>query len=258
MTAVFDSVAAWQREWRDERRSGVTLGLVPTMGALHDGHLSLVRRSRAENTRTLVTIFVNPTQFDDGVDLARYPRTFDEDLARLAAEGVDYVLHPREAELYPDGYRYRVTESEASHVLEGAHRPGHFDGVLTVVMKLLHIASADRAYFGEKDWQQLALVEGMARAFFLPTAIVGCPIVREADGLAMSSRNRRLTPAERAQAPALHRILTSAATADDAARALRAAQFEVDYVADRDGRRLSAVRLGGVRLIDNVPLTGPP
>jgi pantoate--beta-alanine ligase len=257
VTTVFERVAAWQDERARQRRAGATLGVVPTMGALHEGHLSLVRRSRAENDRTLVTIFVNPTQFDDPADLARYPRTAAEDLAMLTAEGVDFVLRPREADLYPDGFRYRVTESDLSRVLEGAHRPGHFDGVLTVVLKLLQIASADRAYFGEKDWQQLALVQGMARAFFVPTAIVPCAIVREPDGLAMSSRNRQLTPVEREQAPAFHRILIGAASADEAARALRAAGFEVDYVAERDGRRLGAVRLGRVRLIDNVPWSRP-
>jgi pantoate--beta-alanine ligase len=224
------------------------------MGALHDGHLSLVRRSRAENDRTLVTIFVNPTQFDDPHDLSAYPRTLDEDLALLQAEGADFVLVPAAPDLYPDGYRYRVTETERSRELEGAFRPGHFDAVLTVVLKLLQIAAADRAYFGEKDWQQLTLVQGMARAFFLPTAIIGCPTVRESSGLAMSSRNRRLSEEDRRKAPDLHRVLSSASTADEAERDLLADGFSVDYVEDREARRLAAVRLGDVRLIDNVPL----
>src|SRR5262249_31691930 len=148
---------------RAQMREGVTLGLVPTMGALHEAHLSLVRRSRRENDRTLVTIFVNPTQFDDPSDLARYPRTLDADLDALQPQGADFVLVPSETDLYRDGFRFRVTETEFSKVLEGAHRPGHFDGVLTVVLKLLEIASADRAYFGEKDWQQLQLVRQMAQ-----------------------------------------------------------------------------------------------
>ena len=224
------------------------------MGALHDGHLSLVRRSRAENDRTLVSIFVNPTQFDDPRDLAGYPRTSEADLAMLRAAGADFLLTPSAADLYPDGYRYRVTETERSTTLEGASRPGHFDGVLTVVLKLLLIASAERAYFGEKDWQQLALVRGMADALFLPTAIVGCPTVRETDGLALSSRNRRLPPADRHKAPLLYRALSSAPTADAARRELQDAGFVVDYVEEVDGRRLAAVRLGDVRLIDNVPL----
>jgi pantoate--beta-alanine ligase len=254
---TIDTPGAWRELRRADAREGRTLGFVPTMGALHEGHLSLVRRSRAENDRTLASIFVNPTQFDDPVDLAAYPQTLESDLAMLAAEGADFVLVPRELDLYPDGYRYRVSETELSGLLEGAQRPGHFDGVLTVVLKLLQIAAADRAYFGEKDWQQLSLVAGMARAFFLPTAIVGCPIVRDADGLALSSRNRRLSAADRARAPRLHEALSSAGSADEARRALRAAGFGVDYVEEREGRRLGAVRLGGVRLIDNVPIVRP-
>jgi pantoate--beta-alanine ligase len=251
---TYTDLSAWRDERRRQARAGLTLGVVPTMGALHDGHLSLVRRSRAENDRTLVTIFVNPTQFDDPKDLSAYPRPLDEDLALLQAEGTDFVLVPAAPDLYPDGYRYRVTETERSRELEGAFRPGHFDAVLTVVLKLLQIAAADRAYFGEKDWQQLTLVQGMARAFFLPTAIIACPTVRESSGLAMSSRNRRLSEEDRRKAPDLHRVLSSASTADEAERDLLADGFSVDYVEDREARRLAAVRLGDVRLIDNVPL----
>jgi pantoate--beta-alanine ligase len=178
----------------------VTLGFVPTMGALHEGHLSLVRRSGSENDRTLVSIFVNPTQFDDPADLARYPRTLDADLAALRAEETDFVLLPRAEDFYRDGFQYRVTESRLSTILEGVHRPGHFDGVLTVVMKLLQVAQPDRAYFGEKDWQQLTLVRGMVEAFFVPVMVVACPTVREADGLALSSRNRNLVPSDRQRA----------------------------------------------------------
>jgi pantoate--beta-alanine ligase len=253
VTAVFEQVAAWRAEhagWP----AAATLGFVPTMGALHDGHLSLVRRSLAENVRTLVSIFVNPAQFDDPADLAAYPRTLDRDLALLRTEGTDCVLVPQAPELYADAYRYRVVERALATELEGAHRPGHFDGVLTVVLKLLQIAGADRAYFGEKDWQQLTLVRGMTEAFFLRTAIVACPTVREADGLALSSRNRRLSARDRARAPRFHAALAAAPTAAAAARELQAAGFVVDYVEDRQGRRLGAVRLGGVRLIDNVAL----
>jgi pantoate--beta-alanine ligase len=268
---VFDRIDAWRLARADQIRAGVGLGVVPTMGALHAGHLSLVRRSRAENPRTLVTIFVNPTQFDDRADLERYPRPLSEDVDRLAAEGVDFVLHPSEPDLYPDHYHYRVTELERSRHFEGAHRPGHFDGVLTVVLKLLQIACADRAYFGEKDWQQLRLVQGMARAFFLPTRIVACDTVREPDGLALSSRNGRLSAADRARAPEFHRILAAAPSAQAAHAMLAASGFGVDYVEDVDDRgvddvdaasvtrrRLGAVRLGGVRLIDNVRLIARP
>jgi pantoate--beta-alanine ligase len=251
---VVDSVPGLAALRRD-RGAGDT-GFVPTMGALHEGHLSLIARSKSENARTVASIFVNPAQFDDAGDLARYPRTLDQDLAMLEAAGCDLAFLPAAREMYPDGYRYRVTENERSLELEGASRPGHFDGVLTVVLKLLLLVRPERAYFGEKDFQQLQLVEGMTEAFFLDTAIVRCPTVREADGLALSSRNRRLSPAERAKAPAFHRVLAESLAAGWAAgetqAALRREGFDVEYVADRDGRRLGAVRLGGVRLIDNV------
>jgi pantoate--beta-alanine ligase len=251
---VFERPPEWQALRRHQIRQGLTLGFVPTMGALHEGHLSLVRRSRSENALTLVSIFVNPTQFGDPGDLAGYPRPIAADLAMLQAEGVDYVFLPRAADLYVDGYRYRVTENTIAMILEGAQRPGHFDGVLTVVLKLLQIATAERAYFGEKDWQQLALVRGMAESFFLSTAIIACPTIREADGLAMSSRNERLLPADRLRAAQFFGALRSASTAAIADRDLRASGFVVDYVEDHDGRRLGAVRLGAVRLIDNVCL----
>ena len=236
-------------------RGAAATGFVPTLGALHEGHLSLVRRAKAENARAWASIFVNPAQFNDPGDLERYPRTMEQDLALLEGAGCDLVFVPRADEIYRDGYRYRVTENELSLELEGASRPGHFDGVLTVVLKLLLLTRPERAYFGEKDFQQLQLVEGLVHAFFLDTRIVRCPTVREPDGLAMSSRNRLLTPAERAQAPALYRVLRESMAGrgppEDAAEALAGAGFHVDYVADRDGRRLAAVRLGRVRLIDN-------
>jgi pantoate--beta-alanine ligase len=256
VTTVFEDIAAWRETRVAQTRAGLTLGFVPTMGALHDGHRSLIRRCRRENDLTVVSVFVNPTQFDDPADLARYPRTLEDDLGVLGAENADFLLLPTAEDLYPDGYRFRVSETDRSLELEGAHRPGHFDGVLTVVMKLLQIAQPERAYFGEKDWQQLTLVRGMVSALFLPSIIVGCPTVREADGLALSSRNRHLSPADRSRAPMFYRVLKRARAADDAARELRTAGFDVDYVEDRDGRRVGAVRLGGVRLIDNVPVGG--
>ena len=254
MIRTFHEIPAWRTERLSQIRAGVTLGFVPTMGALHEGHLSLVRRSRAENDRTLVSIFLNPTQFDNAGDLAGYPRTLDADIEALKSEHTDFVLLPSAADLYPDAYRFRVRELDLSAVLEGAHRPGHFEGVLTVVLKLLNIASADRAYFGEKDWQQLTLVRQMAAAFFLPTTIVGCKTIRDPDGLAQSSRNRRLSAADRQRAPTFHKVLASAPSAEAAADDLRKSGFTVDYVEDRDGRRLGAVRLGDIRLIDNVPV----
>lgn len=236
--------------------AGSSVGFVPTMGALHAGHLELLKRARAENERVVLSVFVNPTQFNDPMDLARYPRTLDGDV-ELAGPWVDAVFAPTPEEMYPDRYTFRVTESDLSRKWEGAHRPGHFDGVLTVVMKLLNIVRPQRAYFGEKDWQQLQLVRGMVQALFLPMEIVPCPTVREPDGLAMSSRNRRLSPLGRAHAAVFPRVLRTAASAEAAAAELRGRSFEVDYVEDHGGIRLGAVRIEGVRLIDNVPLSPP-
>jgi len=242
-------------EERRSRGAGDT-GFVPTMGALHEAHLSLVRRAKAENARAWASIFVNPSQFNDPADLARYPRPLEQDLALLREAGCDLAFVPRARDMYPDSYRYRVSENELSLKFCGAGRPGHFDGVLTVVLKLLLLTRPERAYFGEKDYQQLQLVEGLAKAFFLDTAIVRHPLVRETDGLAMSSRNRRLSADERRRAPALHRELAASIAekrpAAEAAAALSREGFDVEYVADHDGRRLAAVRLGQVRLIDNV------
>ena len=250
---VFPHVSDWQAVRAGPDFAGRTIGFVPTMGALHAGHRALLERARAENDRVVLSIFVNPTQFNDPADLARYPRTLEADVA-LAEGLVDAVLAPPAGELYPDEFHYRVTESELSRHWEGAHRPGHFDGVLTVVLKLLNLVQAHRAYFGEKDWQQLQLVRGMAQALFLPVEIVACPTVRAADGLALSSRNARLSAAGRSQATVFPKILQQSPTAAAAIPALRDAGFEVDYVADHDGVRLGAVRLEGIRLIDNVRL----
>jgi pantoate--beta-alanine ligase len=241
--------------WRAHRaKLAQSPGFVPTMGALHEGHLSLVDRSRRENAVTVVSVFVNPAQFDDPSDLEAYPARIEADLERLATRGVDAVWLPDAAAIYPDDYRYRVTETELSRRWCGAHRPGHFDGVLTVVLRLLNLVRPARAYFGEKDWQQLQLVRGMAEAFFLDVEIVACPVVRERDGLAMSSRNLRLGDEARALAPRFAAVLRSASTAGAARDALAEAGFEVDYVDDIGDRRLAAVRLGDVRLIDNVAL----
>jgi pantoate--beta-alanine ligase len=233
--------------------SGQTIGFVPTMGALHAGHVALLERARAENGRVVLSIFVNPTQFNDPADLARYPRTLAADV-ELAQPYVDAVLAPTPEQFYPDGYRYRVTENDLSTRWEGAHRPGHFDGVLTVVLKLLNVVQPRRAYFGQKDWQQLQLVRGMVEALLLPVDIVACPTVRDHDGLALSSRNRRLSPFARARAAAFPRALQTAPDAEAAASLLRSQRFEVDYVEDVEDVRIGAVRLDGVRLIDNVPL----
>jgi pantoate--beta-alanine ligase len=253
MPRVITRLEDWRRERAAMESSGLSVGFVPTMGALHAGHRSLLERARAENDRVVLSIFVNPTQFDDPADLKRYPRNLDADL-EFAGNLVDVVLVPEPKEIYPDDFRYRMTEYTLSSRLEGAHRPGHFEGVLTVVLKLFNIVRPNRAYFGEKDRQQLELVQGMVRAFFMPVEIVPCPTVRDADGVALSSRNSRLSAQSRAQAAAFPKILKESPDSSSASAALTAAGFGVDYVVDHDGVRLAAVRLQDIRLIDNVRL----
>ena len=252
---IFCHLPTWKDQRRDDRKQNLSLGFVPTMGALHEGHLSLVRKSIKENDRTLVSLFVNPTQFDNQADLENYPNLVERDLDLLKEEGVHYVLLPDYEMIYPDDYRYQVTEKQESQLLCGASRPGHFDGVLTVVLKLLNLADANHAYFGEKDFQQLRLVQEMVVAFFMDVKVIGCPLVREEDGLAMSSRNRRLTPENRKVAPKFYSILQNASSVQVAKEELRSAGFEVDYVEELWGRRLGAIKLGNIRLIDNVPVT---
>jgi pantoate--beta-alanine ligase len=213
----------------------------------------LLERARAENERVVLSIFVNPTQFNDPTDLANYPRRLEADVV-LAEPYVDAVIAPSTEEFYRDGYRNRVIETELSRRWEGVYRPGHFEGVLTIVLKLLNVVQPQRAYFGEKDWQQLQLVRGMVEAFLLPIEIVGCPTVRDSDGLALSSRNRRLSLLGRTHAAEFPQTLRNARDAAAAAASLKVRGFEVDYVEDYEGVRLGAVRIDGVRLIDNVRL----
>jgi len=248
---IFRTVHAWTAERAALDLTPLRIGFVPTMGALHAGHRSLLERARAENERVVMSIFVNPTQFDNPADLSAYPRTLEADLA-FAGGLADDVLVPEASEIYPDRFRYRMTESDFSRTLEGAHRPGHFDGVLTVVLKLLNLVRPHRAYFGEKDRQQLELVKGMVQALFLPVEVIPCPTVRDPDGLALSSRNRRLSPAARARAASFPRILRESPSPAEAQAALGRAGFGVDYVEDREGVRSAAIRLEEVRLIDNV------
>lgn len=248
----FTDIAAW-RGYR-LGLAGDSVGFVPTMGALHAGHQSLVDASLAENERTVVSIFVNPTQFDQAQDLAAYPQQLERDLAVLEKSGVDVALLPDYEGLYPDDFRYRVTEQDLATRFCGAHRPGHFEGVLTVVMRLFNIVRPTRAYFGEKDYQQLELVRGMVKAFFMDVEVVACPTVREADGLALSSRNQRLETEQRALAPGLYQALQNNGKPSEVSRALEQAGFDVEYVEDFEGRRLAAARLGEIRLIDNIAL----
>ncbi|MCF1707797.1 pantoate--beta-alanine ligase [Tabrizicola sp. J26] len=265
---------AMVRGWKAE---GAAVGVVPTMGALHDGHLSLVRAAQRDCKRVIVTIFVNPKQFNSADDLAKYPRTEAADAALLAPLGVDAIFAPMPDEVYPEGFATNVSVGGISTRLEGLHRPGHFDGVATVVTKLFGMTLADRAYFGEKDWQQLQVVRRLVADLNLPVEIVGCPTIREPDNLARSSRNVRLSPEARTIASALPREMAKAAgamraggpvhpTLDAAKAALLAAGFdEVEYIdlcdaetllwideLDGPGRLLAAAWVGGVRLIDNI------
>lgn len=251
MTLVLRSPQEF-KQWRSQQKNSV--GFVPTMGALHSGHEELLKRARKENDLVVLSIFVNPTQFNDPKDFEKYPLTWEQDLKMAEANKIDVIFYPPAAEMYPDHYRYKVTENEYSKILDGAHRPGHFDGVLSVVMKLFNIVSPSKAYFGEKDFQQMTLIKGMVESFFMNLEIVPVPTVREEDGLAKSSRNTRLTLEERAKAPAIYKSITASKSAEEAAKSLTQQGFKVDYVTDIDNRRYVAAFLGEVRLIDNVQI----
>ena len=277
MTTILRTRAALRAALADAARP---VGLVPTMGWLHDGHRTLIRRARSDSATTVVSIFVNPRQFTVSSDYTRYPRSERRDLAVCEEEGVDFVFAPDVEEVYPPGFDTTVSVGDVARQLEGAARPGHFDGVATVVAILFNLVGAERAYFGQKDAQQVMVIRQMARDLAIGTEVVACPTVREADGLAMSSRNVHLTPAERAAAPVLHRALDAARARWDAgersAHALRATMREVlateplaepEYVSVADGATLAeldriegpalaslAVRFGATRLIDNEPL----
>jgi pantoate--beta-alanine ligase len=272
LPALRAKLAQWQQD-------GDTIAVVPTMGALHAGHLSLVQAAKAAADRVIVTLFVNPRQFNNSDDLAAYPRTEYEDTAKLAPFKVDVLYAPNETTMYPPGFATTVSVDGISKDLCGAHRPGHFDGVATIVAKLFLQTSADLAFFGEKDFQQIAVVRRMASDLDIPIAITMCPTVREADGLAMASRNMRLSPAERAIAPSLAAALFAVAqqlqqgalvapSLAKAKAAILAAGFrEIDYLDLRDERTLQplgtvteharlhvAAWLGQTRLIDTIKL----
>ena len=259
------AVSAWHK-------AGETVALVPTMGALHAGHLALLAAGRAAAGRTVVSIFVNPAQFGPTEDFARYPRRHAADAAMLAEAGCDLLFAPATQDIYPPGFATVVRVGGLGDVLDGASRPGHFDGVATVVARLLSLACADVAVFGEKDWQQLQIVRRLTTDLALHTAIVGVPTMRDPDGLALSSRNQYLSADERAVAPLLHAALVEAAEGarherPDALTVARArfdgANFRLDYLMLCDaetlaptvrppGRLLAAAWLGNTRLIDNV------
>ncbi len=276
---TLQDISAFQKLASESGSDG--LALVPTMGSLHAGHLSLLRAARRDGHHVAVSIFVNPTQFDAG-DLARYPRDEDADLAMLRDAGCDLVWLPSAETMYPEIGDARIEIAGPAIGWESDVRPGHFSGVATVVTKLLNQIRPVCAYFGEKDWQQLQVIRRVAAELFIPVAIEGVATVREADGLAMSSRNRFLSVVERGRATALYRCLLRAAQAiaegdavsvvlDTAREDLRLRGFDVEYLALVDGsslrmvmqpvscaRLIGAVRLGSVRLLDNIPLGGNP
>ena len=204
---VFQTIVDLQNELFVVRKEGKKIGLVPTMGALHEGHASLVERSVKENDVTVVSVFLNPTQFNDKGDLERYPRTLDADCKLLESVGADYVFAPSVSEMYPTPDTRHFEYPPVSTVMEGAKRPGHFNGVCQVVSRLFYITRPDSAYFGEKDWQQIAVIKAMVKSLGIRVKIVECPIIREKDGLAMSSRNTLLAPDERAIAPKIYETL---------------------------------------------------
>ncbi len=274
---IVRDVAGMQALSAGWRKAGAVVGVVPTMGALHEGHLSLVRAAKRDCGRVVVTIFVNPKQFNNPDDLKKYPRNEAADAAFLAPLGVDAIYAPSPEEVYPEGFVTNVRVTGLAERLEGLHRPGHFDGVATVVTKLFGMTGADRAYFGEKDWQQLQVVRRLAADLNLGVTVVGCPTIREGDGLARSSRNVRLSAEAREVAGALPRVMSAVAAAirakfpvADALRVgrddLMGAGFEkVEYLDlcdaetlvwvdkyTRASRLLCAAWVGGVRLIDNI------
>ncbi len=278
---IIETVKSLQSIVAEEKEQGKTVGLVPTMGALHEGHLSLVKRCKMENDVVVVSIFVNPTQFNDKSDLERYPRTLATDVQLLESVGCDYVFAPSEKEVYPEPDTRIFDFGQLDKVMEGEHRPGHFNGVAQVVSRLFDMVKPTRAYFGEKDFQQLAVVTEMVRQLNLPVEVVRCPIVREVDGLAMSSRNALLSPAQRRAAPRIAKALFAAVDRvcdmelDDlksfvvneinADPELRVEYFDVVNLQtlqpvkslDEDCRKQAciAVFAGKVRLIDNVRIS---
>lgn len=275
---VFESISALTQEITQQKAAGKTIGFVPTMGALHDGHCSLVARSKKENDITVVSIFVNPTQFNDKNDLKNYPRTFEKDSSLLESFGADFIFHPSEQEMYPTQSTEVWDFGQLDKVMEGAHRPGHFNGVAIIVKKLFEIVIPHKAYFGLKDFQQVAIIKELVKRTQFPIEIVECPIIREPDGLAMSSRNMLLSPEARLHAANISKALFEAIQLSASMEVDELKKYVtetinadpmllVEYFEIVDSLRLRsikswdekcvkvgcvAVKLGNIRLIDNV------
>lgn len=277
MPEILKTVTALRDFVTQQRRKGQNIALVPTMGALHDGHLELVRQGLDRVDIVIVSIFVNPTQFGPGEDLDAYPRTWEADLEKLTQQGAQAVFYPSAVEMYPDGFQTSVSVAGVSEPLEGTHRPGHFDGVATVVAKLLLQAQPDIALFGEKDWQQLQVIKRMVIDLNIPAAIIGVPTMRDENGLALSSRNAYLSAAEYDMACQLNKVLFAMADKIKGGESITDVQqwglarlkesgfARIDYLEVRDAaslqppgngalRILAAVQCGKARLIDNVPV----
>lgn len=241
------------KQWR--RTVNQSIGFVPTMGALHAGHEELLKKSRNENEISVLSIFVNPTQFNDPKDFEKYPLTWDADLEMAKKNDVDVLFAPNKSLMYPDDYHFKLIENDFSLSLCGKDRPGHFDGVLSIVMKLFQIVEPTKSYFGEKDYQQFQLVKDMTKAFFMNVEVLPVAIIREKSGLAISSRNVRLSEKDRLEiAPIIYKTISESKSAVEAKTQLQVYGFKVDYVEDWNSRRFVAVHLNDVRLIDNVPI----
>lgn len=243
-----------QKICSDLKSENQSIGFVPTMGALHQGHMRLVDESLENNQATIVSIFVNPAQFNNNDDFDNYPETLSDDIDKLSQAKVNFLFLPTNESMYEDGYRFKVTENKESMELCGQSRPGHFDGVLSVVLRLFNIIQPQRVYFGEKDYQQLSLIKDMVKAFFLKIDVIPVATVREDNGLALSSRNTRLTANGKEKAMRFASILKTARNKDEAATRLNENQIDIDYIIEKSGRRFGAVFIDDVRLIDNVPI----
>ena len=255
MMKIVKTYNEWTEVLRNLRLENKKIGLIPTMGALHQGHISLVEKSLNDNDITVVSIFLNPTQFNNPTDLKNYPISIDIDIDVLNKTGCNYLFLPTYEEIYNDEFNYSISEKINSNILCGKDRPGHFEGVLTVVMKLLQIIKPDQAYFGEKDYQQYILIRDMCKAFFMDTKIISCPIIREESGLAMSSRNKLITNnKDKTLANKFHQILKNSDNSKSAIDSLENEGFQIDYVKEVWGRRFGAVTLIDVRIIDNVEI----
>lgn len=248
---IFHNLDEW-RLFRHTLSQDSSLGFAPTMGNLHAGHASLFFASQKENQYTVSSLFVNPTQFNQAEDFKHYPRTLEADLQIMAESGVDFCILPEEQAMYADRYNYQIHELQLCQLMEGRHRPGHFNGVLTVVMKLFNLVKPHKAYFGEKDYQQFLLIKEMVKAFFMDIELKPCPTIREPSGLAYSSRNNRLSVEQKALAETFANLFQQHnKSCNQITQELAEQGITVEYIEEYQGRRYAAVQIGAVRLIDN-------